>query len=85
MENDRLDELYLPMGGLGGQKPQITPKNAKQLVFIKNENSLFFVPSYPLRVSTLPYRVLIRSFFQPLPTPLGVPVGDCETLGTQVL
>ena len=35
VENDRLDELYLPMGGLGGQKPQITPKNAKKLVFIK--------------------------------------------------
>ena len=35
VENDRLDELYLPMGGLGGQKPQITPKNAKKHVFIK--------------------------------------------------
>ena len=41
VENDRLDELYLPMGGLGGQKPQITPKNANKLVFIKNKILLF--------------------------------------------
>ena len=31
VENDRLDELYLPMGGLGGQTPQITFKNTKKL------------------------------------------------------
>ena len=44
MENDRLDELYLPMGGLGGQKPEMTPKNAKKLVFIKKMKFSFFCP-----------------------------------------
>ena len=51
MENDRLDELYLPMGGLGGQKPKITTKNTKKTWFFFNINC--FVPLYPLRVSTL--------------------------------
>ena len=27
VQNDRLDVLYLPMGGLGGQKRQKTPEN----------------------------------------------------------
>ena len=31
VENDRLDVLYLPMGGLGGQKRQKTPENPKKL------------------------------------------------------
>ena len=51
-QKKRLDELYLAIGGLGGQKLELDPKIAKKLIFVKNlifsEKSLF----HPVRPST---------------------------------
>ena len=35
-QKKRLDELYLAIGGLGGQKLELDPIIAKKLIFVKN-------------------------------------------------
>ena len=40
----RLDELYLAMGGLGGQKLKLNPKMSKKLIFLKIRKFAYTVP-----------------------------------------